>query len=109
MKTKKEIATILSVIAQMFPDIRTELVYETPFQFLLAVILSAQTTDKQVNKTTIALFKKVREPEDMLKMTPSEVEKYIQTVNFYRNKARFIYGCARKLVDEFDSLIPDDL
>lgn len=56
MKTKKEISHILSEIAQMYPDIRTELNYDTAFQFLIAVILSAQTTDKQVNRTTPPLF-----------------------------------------------------
>ena len=92
MKTKKEISYILGEIAHMYPDIRTELVYETPFQFLIAVILSAQTTDKQVNKTTPPLFALVREPEDMAKLTLEEVENFISTVNFYRNKAKFIHA-----------------
>ena len=65
MKTKKEISHILSIISGMYPDIRTELDYETSFQFLIAVILSAQTTDKQVNRTTPELFSLVREPGDI--------------------------------------------
>lgn len=76
----------------MYPDIRTELNYETPFQFLIAVILSAQTTDKQVNKTTPPLFARVREPEDMAKLSLEEVERLVSTVNFYRNKAKFIHA-----------------
>lgn len=109
MKTKKQIALILSAIADMYPDIRTELVYETPFQFMIAVILSAQTTDKQVNRTTKPLFERVREPEDLLKFSPEEIERYVRSVNFYRNKARFIRGCAEKLVKEFAGVIPNDL
>ena len=91
MKTKSQISQILAEIARMYPDIRTELDYETPFQFLIAVILSAQTTDKQVNKTTPPLFARVREAGDMAKLSLSEVEKMVSTVNFYKNKAKFIW------------------
>lgn len=101
MKTEKEISRILSEIARMYPDIRTELHYETPFQFLMAVILSAQTTDKQVNKTTPPLFARVREPEDIGKLSPEEVEKTVASVNFYKNKAKFIRESGEKLVREF--------
>lgn len=91
MKTKSQISHILAEIASMYPDIRTELDYETPFQFLIAVILSAQTTDKQVNKTTPPLFARVREAEDMATLSLEEVEKMVSTVNFYKNKAKFIW------------------
>jgi endonuclease-3 len=91
MKTKSQISHILTEIARMYPDIRTELDYETPFQFLIAVILSAQTTDKQVNKTTPLLFARVREAEDMAKLSLAEVESMVSTVNFYKNKAKFIW------------------
>lgn len=109
MKTKKEISDILHEIARMYPDIRTELDYETSFQFLIAVILSAQTTDKQVNKTTPELFSLVREPEDITKLSPSEVERMVATVNFYKNKAKFIRSSGEKLAREFGGIIPNDL
>lgn len=109
MKTKFQISHILTEIARMYPDIRTELQYETPFQFLIAVILSAQTTDKQVNKTTPPLFALVREPEDMVKLSLREVEKLVSSVNFYRNKAKFISQSGEKLAREFGGIIPNDL
>jgi endonuclease-3 len=109
MKTKKEISHILSIISGMYPDIRTELDYETSFQFLIAVILSAQTTDKQVNRTTPELFSLVREPGDIWKLPISEIERMVSSVNFYRNKAIFIRDTGEKLVREFESRIPNDL
>ena len=109
MKTKKEISEILSEIAKMYPDVRTELHYETPFQFLIAVILSAQTTDKQVNKTTPELFSLVREAEDITQLSLEEVEKMIASVNFYRNKAKFIRLSGEKLFREFHGVIPKSL
>lgn len=109
MKTKKEISHILTEIARMYPDIRTELDYETPFQFLMAVILSAQTTDKQVNKTTPPLFARVREPEDIMKLSLKELESMVSSVNFYKNKAKFIWKSGEKLAHEFQGTIPNDL
>lgn len=109
MKTKQQISYILSEIARMYPDIRTELEYETPFQFLIAVILSAQTTDKQVNKTTPLLFERVHEADDMAKLSLEEVEKLVSSVNFYKNKARFIWQSGEKLAREFGGAIPNDL
>ncbi len=75
----------------------------------MAVILSAQTTDKQVNRITPPLFKKVREPQDMLALELDEIMEYLKYVNYYRNKSKFVYGCAIKLVEEFDGIIPNDL
>ncbi|MDD2891405.1 MAG: endonuclease III [Candidatus Gracilibacteria bacterium] len=109
MKTKSQISHILTEIARMYPDIRTELDYETPFQFLIAVILSAQTTDKQVNKTTPPLFTLVREPEDIGNLSLAEVERFVSSVNFYKNKAKFIRQSGEKLVHEFGGIIPNDL
>jgi len=109
MKTNQQISHILSEIARMYPDIRTELHYETPFQFLIAVILSAQTTDKQVNKTTPPLFARVREAKDILKLSPEEVEGMVSSVNFYKNKAKFIRASGEKLEREFGGVIPNDL
>ncbi|EKD29425.1 MAG: hypothetical protein ACD_78C00417G0003 [uncultured bacterium (gcode 4)] len=109
MKSKNQITLILSAIEQMFPDIRTELNYETPFQFMIAVILSAQTTDRQVNKTTPPLFARVREPWDIQNLTLAEVEKMVSSVNFYRNKARFIRESGIKIAQDFGGTIPSDL
>ena len=80
---------------------KTELDYETPFQLLIAVILSAQTTDKQVNKTTPSFFQKVREPKDVIGLEISEIESQLKSVNFYRNKCRFILESGKMLVRNF--------
>lgn len=109
MKTKKQISFILGTIESMYPDIRTELDYETPFQFLIAVILSAQTTDKQVNRTTPELFSCVREARDIGLLEPSEVERMIASVNFYKNKAKFIRQTGIILDTQFGGNIPNDL
>lgn len=109
LKDLTTIGAIFSRIRSVVPNIPTELEYETPFQLLMAVILSAQTTDKQVNKTTPALFARVRFPQDMEKLKPEEVENLVRSVNFYRNKARHIHACAAMLVKSFEGEIPTDI
>ena len=101
--------TILAAIQTSQPATKTELDYETPFQLLVAVILSAQTTDRQVNRTTPPLFALVRVPEDIATMPLSELESYVRSVNFYRNKARHIRMAAERLISEYHSSIPNDL
>lgn len=88
---------------------KIELDYETDFQLLIAVILSAQTTDKQVNRITPPLFALIREPHDVLHMSREEIESHIQYVNFYRNKARYIHETGMILTEKYDGIIPDDL
>lgn len=99
----------LGIIAAEFPDIRTELDYETPFQFLMAVMLSAQTTDKQVNRVTPPVFARIRESADLAAMTLAEFEPMIRSVNFYRNKAKHIHATAKILHERYSGVIPDDL
>ncbi len=88
---------------------KSELAFETPFQFLVAVILSAQTTDKQVNKVTPPYFSKVRVPGDALKFSPEETERLLSGVNYYKTKAKHVRAAAEKLVSDFGSEIPSDL
>jgi endonuclease III len=109
LKNRTEATEIIDTIASLYGGTVIELDYETPFQLLIAVILSAQTTDKQVNKITPPLFAKVKEPKDMLMLELDEIMEHVKFINYYRNKSRFIYGCAKKLVEEFDSTIPNDL
>lgn len=91
-KTKTHIAEILDLIRSSVadPDLKTELNYETPFQLMIAVILSAQTTDRQVNRITPPLFTRIREPKDVLDVSLEEIESHVKYVNYYRNKAKFI-------------------
>jgi len=110
-KNKQQIAEILDAIRSSVanPDLKTELNYETPFQLMMAVILSAQTTDKQVNRITPPLFARIQEPKDVLEVSLDEIESHVRYVNYYRNKAKFIKQSGEVLAKKFNGIIPDDL
>lgn len=103
---KTRLDSILSTVSAEYPDIRTELDYETPFQFLVAVMLSAQTTDKQVNKVTPPYFARVRTPEDALRIPLEETERLLSGVNYFKTKSKHVRLAAEKLVLGFGSSIP---
>lgn len=109
MMDKRTLAIALERIAKAYPDVRTELDYETPFQFLVAVMLSAQTTDKQVNKVTPEYFKIVRTPEDALRVSPEDTERLLSGVNYFKTKAKHVRLTAEKLSRDFHSEIPKDI
>jgi len=89
-----------------YPDARTELVWSNPLELLVATILSAQTTDVQVNRVTENLFSKYRTAEDYAYSSLDELEEYIRPTGFYRNKARSLRGMARALVEEHGGEVP---
>jgi endonuclease III len=89
-----------------YPDARTELDWSNPLELLVATILSAQTTDVQVNRVTESLFKKYRTAEDYADSTPDELEEDIRPTGFYRNKARSLRGMASALVEEHGGEVP---
>jgi len=84
---------------ELFPNPDTELNFETPFQLLIAVMLSAQTTDRQVNVVTDKLFTKVKDPNDILKMTEEKLAQQVSSINYYKMKAKHIKESAKKLVE----------
>lgn len=86
-------------LLQLFPNPNTELNFKTPFQLLIAVMLSAQTTDRQVNVVTNKLFLKIKSPEDVLKMTEENLTKQVSSVNYYKMKAKHIRESAEQLID----------
>lgn len=86
----------------------TELHYDTPFHLLIAVILSAQCTDKRVNIYTPAIFKRFPEPSDLAKASFEEVYEMIRSISFPNNKAKHLIGMASKLVSDFDSTVPSE-
>ncbi len=100
---------IIKEIVHLYWGKKIELDYETPFQLLIAVILSAQTTDKQVNKITPPFFAKVREPRDIPMLSIDELEWYFRYVNFFRNKSRYILATGKRLAEEYEGVIPNDL
>ena len=97
--TKKDYDEIFTRLLELFPNPDTELNFETPFQLLIAVMLSAQTTDRQVNVVTDKLFTKVKEPNDILKMTEEKLAQQVSSINYYKMKAKHIKESAKKLVE----------
>ena len=97
--TKKDYDEIFTRLLELFPNPDSELNFETPFQLLIAVMLSAQTTDRQVNVVTDKLFTKVKEPNDILKMTEEKLAQQVSSINYYKMKAKHIKESAKKLVE----------
>lgn len=91
------------------PEAETELHYGNPFQLLIAVILSAQCTDKRINQVTPALFERFPSPESLAASTPDEVFTYIRSVSYPNNKAKHLVGMAKMLVDVFNGEVPSDI
>lgn len=91
------------------PEAETELHYENPYQLLVAVILSAQCTDKRINQVTPKLFERYPDPESLSEATPEEVFNYIRSVSYPNNKSKHLVGMAKKLVTEFNSIVPSDI
>jgi endonuclease-3 len=105
----KGIKEIIDILEKIYPEAKTVLKFENPFQLLIATILSAQTTDERVNKVTSTLFKKFRRPEDFAKANLDEIMEEIRSVNFYRNKAKNIKKLCEILVKEFNGKVPDKM
>lgn len=89
------------------PDAQTELNYSTPFELLVAVILSAQCTDKRINQVTPALFARFPDPESLAVASVEEVFSYIRSVSYPNNKAKHLVGMANKLLEEFGGVVPE--
>jgi endonuclease-3 len=98
--------TIMGSLCNLYPDADCELVFDTPFQLLIATILSAQTTDVQVNKVTKPLFKRFPNPKALAAADPDEVKEIIKTTGYYNAKAKNIQACAQALVLNFNSEVP---
>ena len=97
---------IFDLLDPLYTQEKTALKYRTPFELLIATILSAQCTDKQVNRVTQDLFKKYRKPEDYLKVPIPELENDIKPTGFFRNKTKSIKGCCQGLVDHYGGKVP---
>ncbi len=104
-----KIQNIIKILDEKYKDAKIELYYKTDFQLLVAVIMSAQTTDKQVNKVNEIFFKFLKEPKDVNKIWLKNIEKYISSIWFFRNKAKFIFETWNILLNNFDSKIPNNL
>jgi len=96
-------------LAREYPGAECALIHDNPFQLLTATILSAQTTDENVNKVTPALFAKYPTAHDLANADPEDVERIVFTTGFYRSKAKNILGMARALDDQYDGEVPTEL
>ncbi|WP_054199241.1 endonuclease III [Clostridium baratii] len=103
---KKRTKEILDILKETYPDAKCELNYETPFQLLVATILSAQTTDKKVNEVTKDLFKEYPGVDSFLKLTNEELEERIKQIGLYRNKAKNLVLMCRQLKENFNGEVP---
>ncbi|MEW4353393.1 endonuclease III [Streptococcus pneumoniae] len=104
--SKKRARKVLEEIIALYPDAKPSLDFRNHFELLVAVMLSAQTTDAAVNKSTPALFEAFPTPEKMAKAQESEIASYISKLGLYRNKAKFLKKCAQQLLDDFDGQVP---
>ncbi len=106
---KKDVLNIITILKQMYPDAKCSLDFSTPFELLVAVVLSAQCTDSRVNLTTPALFAKYSTPEDFTNIDIHLLEEYIHSCGFYKNKAKNIKATAQILVDKYNSIVPENM
>lgn len=103
-----EIVKLIALLNERFPEAKCELNYSNPYELLIAVILSAQCTDKRVNAVTPKLFEFCNDPEKMSKLSVDELIPYIRSCGFYNNKAKSIIECSKALVENYQGVVPSD-
>jgi endonuclease-3 len=106
---KERIGPIMKTLAGLYPAADTALVHDNPLQLLVATILSAQCTDARVNMVTPALFKRYQTVRDFAAADLADLERYIHSTGFFRNKAKNIKACCRMIVDRFGGEVPGNL
>ncbi len=109
MTKKERYNKVIDWFEKNMPVAETELDYGTPYELLVAVILSAQCTDKRVNLLTPAIFEKYPTAEEMALATPGEIFELIKSCSYPNNKSKHLVGMAKKLVEEFNSIVPEDI
>lgn len=109
MTKKKRYNFVIDWFEKNVPIAETELHYQNNFQLLIAVILSAQCTDKRINMITPALFNAFPTPEDLAQASVDSIFEYIKSVSYPNNKAKNLHGMAQRLVNNFNSIVPDNM
>ncbi len=107
--TKNNAIEIIKILKELYPDAKCSLNFSTPFEILVAVVLSAQCTDDRVNKVTPALFAKYNTPEDFVNMDIETLEKLIHSCGFFKSKAKNLKKTAQILVDNFNGQVPNNM
>ncbi len=105
----ERVAEILRRLDELYPDASCALIHSSPWELLVATILSAQSTDANVNRVTPTLFRKYPTVKDFAALTPEQLEPEIYSTGFFRNKAKSVVGAAKKIVAEFGGEIPDEM
>lgn len=107
--TKNETNKLINILKKTYPDAKCSLDFSTPFELVVAVMLSAQCTDERVNLTTPALFNRCQTIEDFATIDIKELENLIHPCGFYRNKAMNIKKCAKQVLENFSGNVPQDM
>ena len=106
---QKKVIEIVEILKDFYPDAKCSLDFSTPFEMLVAVMLSAQCTDKRVNLTTPNIFNKYSTPEDFANIDIKLLEELIHPCGFYKTKAQNIKASAKKIMSEFNGIVPDNM
>ena len=109
MNFKTRGVRIRKILSERYPEVKTPLIYETPFQLLVATILSAQCTDQQVNRVSGKLFNHLKTPADFAEAPLKTIEAFIRPTGFFHNKAKNIKNCSRALLQYHDGHVPQNL
>ncbi|MCP4670370.1 MAG: endonuclease III [Desulfobacula sp.] len=104
-----KIKKIIQTLKERYPVVKTQLEHQTPFQLLIATIMSAQCTDNQVNKVSKVLFKKYPDPDTLSKATLNSLKKIIYSTGFYNNKAKNIKACSIAVLTDYNGVVPEDI
>ena len=105
-ESRSNARAIYRILTKTYPEVRCELDFKNPLELTVAVVLSAQCTDKRINALTPALFKKYKKAKDYAQAPLAEIEEYIFSAGFYHAKARHLKGLGTKLVEDFDGKVP---
>ena len=106
---KKDAIIIIETLKEMYPEAKCSLVFSTPFQMLVSVVLSAHCTDERVNKTTPSIFLKYSTPQDFADMDIELLEELIHPCGFYKTKAKNLKRTAQILVEKYDGIVPNNM
>lgn len=106
---KSDAIKFVEILKETYPDATCSLDFKTPFQMVVAVMLSAQCTDERVNKTTPALFERCKTVQDFADIDIIELEEIIHPCGFYKNKAKNIKLCAKQVLENFNGIVPDNM
>jgi len=109
MTKKEKIQIMKETLFLLYPNALTELEYNTEFQLLVAIIMSAQSTDKQVNKVNKNFFQFLREPKDVYSLGEEKIRDFIKSISFFNNKAKYIFETGKILTEKYDSKIPNKI